>query len=441
MENHTPETFYWCEFLFCPWSHETACFLCAFVCKLDCSSNSWKLPAASATRRIVGSIGLVSGSASCKAVGIHLKWQFSWHSSRIRRTSKVVLYSSHDGIAVRVTKSNKDLQSVTIIARWSSFKAFGGWRQSKSLITNEPHNKRIQLSLSTPRDTEKASADKVDLTTLAIFLDDQVNGLIGAVTFSWSSGVVANTMVPWKDDSCLGLAKEASPNTTWVTLSTGIDRKWIWVSLVSWASLKSLFASSSVFTVGRAIWTWISPSFEAKSGLVWVTAYCTLPINPRRADFSLSLALCSGKLLRCLPISIGRIPWMQSCCEAVIPKSGVCSREMPVKVNFRCLKAPKGKRVWSSWIFWWKIESPPHTPSSTWVPKTPCKILFHLPGFQGNVCKALMDEAWIQDVEAVASVLYRKVREHLLGHKHSQSMNKLGYPRVEVFVLILLGVP
>ena len=103
---HTPKTLYWCELVIsCCFNQDMACFRCALVCRLACSSNSWNIPEVKAMRRIVGSIGFVNGSANCSDVGIHRKWQFSWHNSRINNTSKVVLYSSQDGMAVRVTRS------------------------------------------------------------------------------------------------------------------------------------------------------------------------------------------------------------------------------------------------------------------------------------------------------------------------------------------------
>ena len=163
-----------------------------------------------------------------------------------------------------------------MIAFWRPAKDLEGVLQSKFLITREPQRSLIQLSLSTPRDIEKASADNVDRTTRAIFFEDQVRGLIGAWRLSWSFGVVAYTMVPWNEDNCFWLANDASPKTTWVTWGTEMDRKQILVSLVSWASRSNLLAVISVWIVGCEIWTWISPSLDARSGLVWVTAYWIL---------------------------------------------------------------------------------------------------------------------------------------------------------------------
>ena len=59
-----------------------------------------------------------------------------------------------------------------------------------------PQSKRIHPSRSTEFDIENASADKVDLTTRAIFLDTQVRGLSGAFWFFAKSRLVAQTIVP-----------------------------------------------------------------------------------------------------------------------------------------------------------------------------------------------------------------------------------------------------
>ena len=215
-----PKLYFWCD----SFNHCSACFLCAFVWRLAASSNSWKAPCSNTARRSDESIFLVKGSASCSEVGIHLKKQCSMHLSLIRRTSNVVRYSSHDGIARRLTRSYRDLQSVTTTAACIWRNASGGLLHWNSGMINVPHSKRHHPILSTLRDMEKASADNVDLTTLEIFLDDHDKGLMGALLLSWRSGVVANTKVPWKDANCFGLANDASPNTTCVSFG----EKWIW---------------------------------------------------------------------------------------------------------------------------------------------------------------------------------------------------------------------
>ena len=96
------------------------------------------------------------------------------------KTSSVVLYSSHVGMARRLTRSNKDLQSVTTVAAGNCRNASWGHLQLNSGTTKVPHRRRHHPILSILRDMEKASADKVDLTTREIFLEDHVRGLSGA---------------------------------------------------------------------------------------------------------------------------------------------------------------------------------------------------------------------------------------------------------------------
>ena len=84
-----------------------------------------------ALRRVL-SMGFVRASANIRVVGIHLNWAFPAHRCLIRRTSSVVLYSSQAGIARRVTKSNKDLQSVMMVAGLRCLKLSSGCCQGKS---------------------------------------------------------------------------------------------------------------------------------------------------------------------------------------------------------------------------------------------------------------------------------------------------------------------
>ena len=126
---------------------------------------------------------LVKPSASMTDVGIHRKEQCSWHCSLINSTSRVVRYPSHAGMAVRVTKSYSDLQSVVMTAGCIMRNARAGSRQAKSGSIKHPHKSLIQPRRSTLRDIEKASAERVDRTTLAIFFDDHVKGESGACLF------------------------------------------------------------------------------------------------------------------------------------------------------------------------------------------------------------------------------------------------------------------
>ena len=118
--NHTHLKFCWCDTevaaYFCrSLNHWTARFLWAFLSRVSVSSYSWKLAEAKTWRSKTGSIAFVNASATWREVGIHRKEQCSLHLSRLRSTSNVVRNSSQDGIAVRLTRSNKLLQSVTIM--------------------------------------------------------------------------------------------------------------------------------------------------------------------------------------------------------------------------------------------------------------------------------------------------------------------------------------
>ena len=337
-----PTIYCWCDKPLAL-SHDKAALRWALLWREESSSNSWKTPDASATRSNEGSIGFVNGSASWRLVGIHLKWQCSWHLSLMRRTSSVVRYSSHEGIAVRETRSKRLLQSVTTVALGNCWNPLGGSLQLKSFRFKDPHSKRSQPNLSTLRDMENASADNVDRTTRAIFFEDQVRGLIGACSFLFKWKSVAQMRVPWNESNCFGLAKDASPKLTWVTSLTGMWRKQIFTALSNWASRSTLLANMRVATVARPTWVWTSPSFAAMSGRVFVTAYCKLPIRPRNFESSISEMRASGWFRRLLPMSMAGILWTYSAWEQETLKSGCCSNWIPVNTKRLCLKDPKGR--------------------------------------------------------------------------------------------------
>ena len=186
-------------------------------------------------------------------------------------------------------------------AVWKQLGFLAIWRKVHWL---PPQSNLIHPSLSTLLDMAKASADRVDRTTRAIFLEDQVSGLIGADSLLFNWLLVAHINVPWNESNCLGLANDASPKLTWVSSSSGILRKPILTSDSFWASLKTLLASSKVDTVALAIWVCTSPNFAAMSGRVWVTAYWRLPMIPLSLDNSWSVMGLSGCCLRDRPISI-----------------------------------------------------------------------------------------------------------------------------------------
>ena len=194
-----------------------------------------------------------------------------------------------------------------------------------------PHKSLIYPRRSTLPDMEKASAESVDLTTLAVFFDVQGSGLTGATWFLFKAGVVAHMRVPWNDASCFALANQASPKLTWVSWSVGILWKHKRTSLVSWASRRTALE----------ICTWTSPSLAAMSGRVWVTANCRLPITPLSLLSSDSFTGESGVCLRGRLTSMAGMFRTYSCYEARMLLSGSCSTWIPVKTNLRCLNLSK----------------------------------------------------------------------------------------------------
>lgn len=64
----------------------------------------------------------------------------------MRRTSKVVRYSSQDGMAVLETKAYNDLQSITMVADGNILKASGGFLQSKLSTAMVPQSNLIHPS-------------------------------------------------------------------------------------------------------------------------------------------------------------------------------------------------------------------------------------------------------------------------------------------------------
>ena len=190
-------------------------------------------------------------------------------------------------------------------------------------------------------DMEYASAERVDRTTLEIFLEDQLTGEMGASTLSLSWEVVVKMREPWNELSCLGLANDASPNETWVIFWGSMWLKHTLTSECICASRSTLLHSIRVEILGCDICAWTSPNLDAKSGRVWDTAYCKLPTSPRSSVFSISLTGLSGYSLRDFPMSIARILWIYSFWDAVMLKSGSCSNCIRVKISFLYFKLPK----------------------------------------------------------------------------------------------------
>jgi hypothetical protein len=146
--------------------------------KMSSSSNKEYFPSANAFLNTELSIVLVKQSASIAWLLTHLNLQFSAKRSRMRRHSNVVLNSSQEGVEVFVERSYTDLQSVAMVANGECCKISDGFVQSVLGFPNQAHITLSQLTLSSVLLNADASALKVLLTTLGIFLLDQAMGQI-----------------------------------------------------------------------------------------------------------------------------------------------------------------------------------------------------------------------------------------------------------------------
>ena len=187
------------------------------------------------------------------AVEIHRHEMLSWDCSFINITSIVVLHSSQFGVANLVTRSYKDLQSVTIKAFGSVGRETSGFCHLKEGLPMYPHIHLSQLSLSNDDDMAYASALRVDRTTLPICFElhamgEKVDGL-----FSANSGEHAIMNTPCCARSCDADAKLASPKLANVMVFNDNGQINSAVSAVFCASIRTLLASSKVSTVAFVI--------------------------------------------------------------------------------------------------------------------------------------------------------------------------------------------
>ena len=348
------------------------------------SSVSRYDPCLSVARRKWASIAFVSESANCAPVCTHLSFVPSSSDSLIALATNWIRYSEQDGGAVREIKSYKDLQSVTERSGYSFWVATemadGIFGKASSGFLHCVHGSWSQLqkirnhdSWSTDDANAMVSAANVLVTTLWIFLDPHVIGLIGHWTLELISLWVATIMCPACESGLLWEEKDASLKTMNLKSLGLMD---LIVIVTSWwclASWRSLFPSFKVSMVALFIDDWRRDNRLERSGLVWVAAYCKLPINPRNANLSSSVTASSGWVLRLTSILIGGIlqtylDWLN-----VMLKSPCCWTSMPVKVKPLVLWLPNGNFFSSFWICSLKYASPPPIPSSTWIPTTPAR--------------------------------------------------------------------
>lgn len=211
------------------------------------------------------------------AVDIHLHRVCSLDCSFKSITSIVVRHSRQLGVAVFVTKSYKDLQSVIIIAKGSSFNDTSGLCQRKSGSLMKPHMQRTHVSLSNDDDIAYASALSVDLTTLPICFVCHTMGEKSVTSFCESFLVQVIMKMPCCADSCLADAKLASPKLAKQISEMGIGRTMTAVLANCCASFKTLFPSRRVLTLADPIPFCKPATLAAMSGRECTAAYCKLP--------------------------------------------------------------------------------------------------------------------------------------------------------------------
>ena len=282
------------------------------ICSWSCN---WYFPARRTWRRKEHSISFVKASATWAPEWTHRKLTFSANMSLMDLANSWVLNSWQFGGAVRLTKSNNDLQSVTAMSSLKVALAIvygrfcnvclGCFQLSCGFII-QAQNKRSQESWSNVELSEVASADNVLTTTFWIFLHPHDIGDTGLVTLFliWSWLVII--IMPVWESGCFFDEKEASEKAKNRILSTRIGWIVMAISLKRFASCRTLLAWTRVCTL--ALFTWLCRKLSRldRSGLVFTAAYWSDPIRARRS--------CCSSLVTGLSISFLRseLTWMGS---------------------------------------------------------------------------------------------------------------------------------
>ena len=286
------------------------------------------------------------------------------------------------GMAVRVVKSNRLLQSVMAMSWWLALYVgmemaggrsviFSGFCQWIFESSNQAQYSLIQVNWSRDVDSADVSADNVLVTMRWIFFVPHDNGLITQDLFWVISLWVARIIIPAWDSGLLFDAKDASEKATNLTSLRGIGWILIFTSLCFLALWRTLLAVTSVDTVAELIWDCKRLSELERSGLVWTAAYWSDPTNPLRLCRSSSVTVDSSWVFLIGVMEIGWMLFTYLACESWMLLSGNCCMSIPVNVNDLDFLDPKGYFFSSFWICWWKNSSPPWIPSSTWTPRAP----------------------------------------------------------------------
>ena len=137
---------------------------------------------------------LVNASANINVAGIHRNTQCSWHCSRISSTSSVVRYSSHDGIAVLLTKSYRLRQCVVITACGNEEKAFCGSFHGNCRIT--------MRSMASGHGVPTKAVNASSIQGGQCFWTWSMLQLKGSIEPLWKSFSKTNSLVKWVLQHC-----------------------------------------------------------------------------------------------------------------------------------------------------------------------------------------------------------------------------------------------
>ena len=331
-------------------SQRTRSLDCALALSVVFSSTSLYCPNLKVSLRKCACMAFVKASASWAPVCTHLSWMPSFNDSFIDLAMSWTLNSEHDGGAVRVIRSNNDLQSViatswfsctveTEMAGSSRSRALSGSRHCTLGSRSHRQCSRIQAIWSKADAKEVVSADNVLVTTFWIFLLPQVKGLIGHWELLLISSWVPTIIEPAWESGFLVEAKDASEKAMNLKFWCGMGFMVIvtsWYRLASWSSR---LADCNVSMLAWLISDWSSESLLERSGRVFVAAYWSEPIRPRRWPLSASVTGKLGCVLRWTSIGIDGIfrtyaDWLKTM----------------LMIIFLCEFNPgKGKGRWTFW--------------------------------------------------------------------------------------------
>ena len=261
--------------------------------KTSNSSFNRYRPSFNVSRKKVVSMIFVRQSATWAPLWTHLNCTPSASMSLIASAFNWVLCSAQFGVAVLVTKSKSDLQSVAatlsgrLWALWvavanvsgNCFNVLLGCFQLVFASNIQAQHNRIHDKWSNTELRETVSAANVLVTTLWIFLQPQDSGETGQDTFSLIKRFVPMIILPVCELGLLLEANDASENARKRKSSTGMG--WICI-VVSWnflASWSAWFAEVNVEIVAELIADCNMLSLLARSGRVCTAAYWRLPIR------------------------------------------------------------------------------------------------------------------------------------------------------------------